>query len=366
MFTRKWAVVLIAVLLALPAASAFGAPYVYVSVLGRISGSSDDFSSVVAVGPSQNIEYQVVADWAVFGTTNSSSQLSTANKTLTSLYYGRSGLTALTFDLYEAGSTENIQVALGLPTLAPGTWNGTLSSSGAMVAGTGTRNGNDISGIYANTNMLTPAVLNGVGSGGVAVQSIVTTTGTATVMSLGTDPKADALIRASVPTASASTVTMTRINATSMTTGTSYTASKTWTDPIVGYNALTLYQPWAEADFDITPPSSVDVAAGGELDVSGIVGYSSHTTGLWHWTIDGLLVPGSDGLLDLSLDNAELKALLGALPERKINVELHVMTGDLQTASRGAEITLMPEPATMALLGLGGLALAIRRRRRVR
>jgi hypothetical protein len=91
-------------------ATCFGAPFVYAAVVGRVQGSGDPFSNVVVV---QNVgdivEFQVVADMAPIGTTNTNGA-----RTITSLTSGIDGLNSHKWDLYEA-ATAGIQVDFATP-----------------------------------------------------------------------------------------------------------------------------------------------------------------------------------------------------------------------------------------------------------
>src|SRR5690348_2610822 len=84
-------------------------PFVNVTILGRISGSSDAFSSTVAVTAGQLIDYQLIVDMAPTGTTNT--QGATV-RTINSLTFGTDGINSLGFNVFQS-ATADIQADFG-------------------------------------------------------------------------------------------------------------------------------------------------------------------------------------------------------------------------------------------------------------
>src|SRR4051812_35132345 len=76
-------------------------PFVYVSLQGRVDGTSNAFSSVVAVNPGDIIDYQAVVSMAPAGTNNSRN-----GYTITSLVPFVDGISALKFNIFELGTDE--------------------------------------------------------------------------------------------------------------------------------------------------------------------------------------------------------------------------------------------------------------------
>src|SRR2546423_12649214 len=72
------------------------APYMNVSLLGRVEGSSDPYSSTVSVTPGAIIDYQVILNMSPVGTTNT-----TVQRTITSLTPGFDGVNCFKFDIFQ-------------------------------------------------------------------------------------------------------------------------------------------------------------------------------------------------------------------------------------------------------------------------
>jgi hypothetical protein len=126
--------------------------------------------------------------------------------------------------------------------------------------------------------------------------------------------------------------------------------------------SVTLFRP---DEAHAGPPVQLDKSLPGMLDGSASLG----TISLWSWDIDG------DGSADVFGPNVKQVALTYD-PETKVLswgtgqklldpgeylAKLHVESPWTNSDS-GTKLTLLPEPATMALLGLGGLLVAVRRR----
>jgi hypothetical protein len=98
---------------------------------------------------------------------------------------------------------------------------------------------------------------------------------------------------------------------------------------------------------------------------------------MWSWDVDGdtQFDVASALATSLSLSYDPIAGILSwtgpagsgqkTLPAGDYQVKLRTewQGSTLTSSEKTAMMTLLPEPATMALLGLGGLALAIRRRR---
>jgi hypothetical protein len=130
----------------------------------------------------------------------------------------------------------------------------------------------------------------------------------------------------------------------------------------LGFNDLTLYQPWREAVLaGQLPGGGYEDDLTGDLTLNAGVGGSGHTVVTYHWEVNsGTPIVRETTTPMLTLTEAELNAL----GEGVHNVTLTVTTADGATGVNvaTAPLLLTPEPATMALLGLGGLVALIRRR----
>ena len=134
-----------------------------------------------------------------------------------------------------------------------------------------------------------------------------------------------------------------------------------YTDPITVYNGITLYTPWREAVL-VIPDGGYESDMMDPLTLTAGEGGSHNTTVTYHWLINSGTPIEREFINNpaFTLTPAELNAL-GAGDH---TITLTVTTGDVAGPSTtSAPLTLMPEPATMALLGLGGALVAIRRRR---
>jgi hypothetical protein len=187
------------VILATPA---LADPLVYVSVLGRVQNSGQDYASKVTVtSTSQVIEYALVAQMAAIGATNTSgtkgviptggpsfqtitSLVPTVTSTIgvdpfgvatTSTTYG-DGISKLKFNLSQL-PTDPIQVSLHSPVLTSTLSTGALGASSGTYSQRGTTGNYDVLNIQAQADK---GVFVGVSSSGQPIQ-VVLGTGIGTV-----------------------------------------------------------------------------------------------------------------------------------------------------------------------------------------
>ena len=140
--------------------------------------------------------------------------------------------------------------------------------------------------------------------------------------------------------------------------------------PFTG-NTITLYRPDdAKLDHDAL---SLDGSASMVLNGAASTG----SINMWSWDVDGdtQFDVASALATSLSLSYDPIAGILSwtgpagsgqkTLPAGDYQVKLRTewQGSTLTSSEKTAMMTLLPEPATMALLGLGGLAVAIRRRR---
>jgi hypothetical protein len=143
-------------------------------------------------------------------------------------------------------------------------------------------------------------------------------------------------------------------------TGRTAATKTTDADQYWGYVDLNLYKRFALAEFSV--PVNFDLNLNLDLDLHASVGGSSHTAVAYKWQLGGNIYTESDP--DLTIPWAVLNAMgPGSHP-----VTLTVTPGDMlpqdgPAPSRMLTLELVPEPATMALLGLG-MAIGLVRRRR--
>jgi hypothetical protein len=137
----------------LPAPHAHAAPFVTFSLVGRLYGSSDAFSSVVRSASSGAIEYQVIADMAPTGTVNIHG---TTTRTITSLTVGTDGLGTIKIDIFES-AVQALQLSFNSPvTFNPDpspvdddSWAGFGSRPGIPTARPGQPGQNDLINIFS-------------------------------------------------------------------------------------------------------------------------------------------------------------------------------------------------------------------------
>jgi hypothetical protein len=344
---RYLAVALVAGAIALICApQAFAAPFVNVWVDARV-GAGPFTTGPLAVEDGQIIEYRMWAQMSPVGTHNNNA----TPKDIIALADGIDGINSMKYNLFGTAA-DPIQVDFATAaTLASGWSGGTGPSGGVVTVLTGS------TANYLKAIRPIQAVGTYVGVSGNAPVEVLVATGSAVAhgSSLTTDSHIgmsgkvpvdqtiNAGIRINTPAASVNTLT-------------------SWADPGVGYSGLILYTPWADAVIPGVDPVTgyvVDLMKNEDLHLMAAVGGSSHTNVEYKWTIMSpeIIVYGRDVIVP--------SALLATLPGEHHIVRLDV-SGDGKTDSMEVPLALVPEPATMALLALGGLAVASVRRRRIR
>jgi hypothetical protein len=208
------------------------APFVTLTLQGRVTGSGDAFSTTVAVNPAggQTIDYQLVADMAAVGTSNVQGATS---RTITSLTVGTDGLNSHKIDIFEL-ATQEIQANF----TAAGALNGDPSpvagDSWSAAAGTGGGTPTVRPGNGAANDLI--AVRPGHSSGlQTAVDPEVVMSGTFTVGAGTTASLVQMRFSTTSPSGSM------KINGTA--TVLINTGTETGADPLTGYVPLTLVAP---------------------------------------------------------------------------------------------------------------------------
>jgi hypothetical protein len=356
---------ILAIVLGVLAPAAQASPYAYVSVLGGLDGVN--YSNVVAVSPTTTTIYYKLQVQFVNPPATNSSATTTATKTFSSLYYGKDGIGAVWFDLYQQ-ATSNIQASLSTATLDVVKWGSPTSTGGTTT--TAYRTGADVMNINPVAGL---GQWWGVDSSNQPIPVIIGT-GTANVLTLGSDLKADSLIKAGynapgtgVNNGVTAMVMSAKILGTASLASKNFQPSSVWTDPGVGFNDLVLYQPWAEAVIKDVPAGGFTVDLGEDplatLTLNANAGGSSHTATTYHWTINSGAPLNIDTLVPtLTLTNNQLNDLMNDGPNHLITLAVGTADGKSATGSQ-IQLTLLPEPATMVLVAVGGLVVAIRRRR---
>jgi hypothetical protein len=394
-------VLTLAVVLGILAPAAQASPFVTVWMEARINLSGNAYSTApLAVVAGQKIDYRIMAALLPAGATNS--MAAAGGLTVNNLAESGSfvyppapdppmgwlianGINGMKFNLYQI-STDPVQASF---TLTGAVWGPvsvnpdlTYDGSGDTTWGAGPGFSKGLAqarpgGVTTikNLNGVRPILpvgfYAGVDSAGHPIPMMVIS-GTTSPMSGTTGgvtvSKNDSLIRVSAITpVDASVSTTMRVNGRLDVDGVTplYDSVSEYTvwasDPVTVYNGVTLYTPWAEATINVPAGGfTADITKTDPLHLVADAGGSSHTTVNYHWVIasgEPLVYDTTNPMLDVSIDD------LKTLGEGIHTITLSVMTGDGKSAIGTPQtLTLTPEPATMALLSLGGLVAFLRRR----
>jgi hypothetical protein len=352
--------VLATALVAMPAAMAYGAPFIYLTIYGKTS-SMADYSREVGVKGGESISYQIYATMAGVGATNT-----TASKKIDSLVAGKDGIGGAVWGVYEA-SSQAIQVTLNGPLTVTSDWMGPLANGGTITAAAGFGTGlKDIKIIAPTGTYIIPS--GPLGSlAGTGTATVAATIGNAdSTLAMG-----NSISKNGAPWDVSSQGSM-KING-----GSLILFALTNPDPYVGFSSLTLYRldaPPAPGSFDPNPDSiinlykALDVAT--PFSMSAGASQPAHPgyeiTG-WDWYIGDATFHLSKSGQTITLEPPDLQALFThfqSSPEANVPYTLTVTTVGGGSGSAGGIVNIIPEPATLALLGLGLADVISRRRRR--
>jgi PEP-CTERM motif len=217
------------------------APFVQVTLQGRIQGSGDPFSTTVAVASvGQTIEYQIVAQMAPVGTVNGTT-------TITSLVPGTDGLNSHKWDVFELASdtTQTNFAAAATLNTDP---NGDSSTADSWAAVTGASGGTPTArsgGVGNDLLAIRPGHASGVKT---AISPEVVASGTFTVTTLGSE----SLVRMRLAASGTGGGSINNNAKQLLISGT----SENGTDPLTGYTPLHLVVP---------EPSSITLLAMGAV-----------------------------------------------------------------------------------------------------